>query len=51
MDNRIYKGSEIAAETDMYGYEIDADTDYVVDHINGAGKPEYVTVDAWKNSH
>ena len=45
------KGTVITADTDMYGYPINPDADYVVDHINCNGKPEYVTVQAWNNSH
>lgn len=45
------KGEDIVAETDMYGYPIDPNGEYVVDHINGLNQPEYVTVEAWDNSH
>lgn len=44
-------GKDIAAKMDMYGYDIDPAKEYVVDHINGFGRPEYVTVEAWDNSH
>jgi hypothetical protein len=46
-----YKGSEIAATTDAYGYPIDVNGSYIVDHFNSRGEPEYVTVEAWENSH
>ena len=45
------EGRMITADTDMYGYPIDKSALYVVDHIASNGKPEYVTVEAWDNSH
>ena len=45
------EGRMITADTDMYGYPIDKTAMYVVDHVASNGKPEYVTVEAWSNSH
>jgi len=39
-------------ETDTAGYPIKAEETYVVDHHSQIdGKPEYVTLTAWENSH
>lgn len=51
MSSTTIKGKDIKAGTDVYGYDIAPDTEYVVDHINSSGLPEYVTVEAWDNSH
>ena len=39
-------------ETDVYGYPIKVDENYVIDHHSGIdGYPEYVTLTTWQNSH
>jgi hypothetical protein len=39
-------------ETDIYGYQIKANETYIVDHHSDIdGRPEYVTLTAWENSH
>jgi len=44
-------GKDFKSEIDMYGYPINPDAEYVIDHINSSGLDEYVTVEAWENSH
>lgn len=56
MTKKIIEGKEILKSghegSDIYGYDIDPNKNYVIDHYSGIdGRPEYVTAEGWKNSH